>query len=557
MLRAIRLSLVVLLSWLSMSAMGVAESSGEKLCLDMVHHNPGEPLFDSQFNDPKLMKNMGYNGKVFFLFESATLAVDWREYEPSIKMSQDEIAWTNAKKAAITQKYAQAKAAGLSVYCMSDLILLPKSVIKHYNIDNSFGDISQELTASLLRGQLELMFRQFPDLDGIVVRIGETYLHDAPFHRGSIKDKENAKTIIALMQILQDEVCIKLDKTVIFRTWYSFDVDQKTYDTVSAAIEPHKNLYISVKHCEGDFQRGNRFSKVLGTGRHKQIVEVQCQREYDGKGAYPSYIAAGVIDGFEEYKYMMKPDEMQSLREVAATPNFSGIWTWTRGGGWTGPYISKGYAEIWCKLNAGVMSTWIKDTSRSEEDVFKEYVEKEFGLTGNDLKQFHKLALLSADAIIRGRRDLSARTDCWWTRDQSMWRPRFDINWPTELRTEIIRQKHESEQLWGEIVTLADSINFPDPGYADAVRVSARYGQRLYRIIRIGFDLANLTDNINGNRKVIDKLIAEYDIAWADYKQLKADNPVCASLYTDLAGNSYKDSLREFVDSLRIKPEDQ
>ena len=42
------------------------------------------------------------------------------------------------------------------------------------------------------------------------------------------------------------------------------------------------------------------FNPTLGIGRHRQIVEVQCQREYEGKGAYPNYVVKGVVEGFEE-----------------------------------------------------------------------------------------------------------------------------------------------------------------------------------------------------------------------------------------------------------------
>lgn len=48
---------------------------------------------------------------------------------------------------------------------------------------------------------------------------------------------------------------------------------------VSNGVEPHANLIWSLKHCEGDFHRGNAFSKVLEQGRHPFIVEVRCARE--------------------------------------------------------------------------------------------------------------------------------------------------------------------------------------------------------------------------------------------------------------------------------------
>ncbi len=540
---------------LTLGAIANAAVEPEKMLrLDMVHHNPGEAQFDSQFNDPKLMKEMGYNGKVFFLFDSATLAINWQKYDKEIAISAEEQKWVDDKRAEINAKYNEAKAAGLKIYCMSDLILLPKSVIKHYGVDKTFGDVSNEKTQELLRAQLRLMFGQFPQLDGIVVRIGETYLHNAPFHKGSIKDKTDAdKTIIPLMQILREEVCVKLGKQVAFRTWWSFDVDLNTYMAVSNGVEPHENLYISVKHCEGDFQRGNRFSKVLGAGRHKQIVEVQCQREYSGKGAYPHYIANGVINGFEEYKYMMSPDEMQSVAEVAKTENFAGLWTWSRGGGWGGPYLTRGYSEIWCKLNAAVMVGWAQDTSRSEEEIFNEFASKELGLKGDDLKRFRKLALLSADAVVRGKRDIRSKMTCWWTRDQTLGKPPIDYKWSKEDRDFVIEQKHESDRIWSKIVVLADKINFPDPGYGKAVRLSCRYGQRLYHISRLGFDIANLADNIDGNRDRIKGLIAEYDKAWQDYIQLKADNPECPSLYNTPDKENGNNSMAGYINSIREK----
>ena len=49
-----------------------------------------------------------------------------------------------------------------------------------------------------------------------------------------------------------------------------------------------------------DFWRYSAPNPCLGIGRHAQIVEVECQREYEGKGAHPNYIAQGVIDGFAE-----------------------------------------------------------------------------------------------------------------------------------------------------------------------------------------------------------------------------------------------------------------
>ena len=38
----------------------------------------------SRYNDPAVLKAMGYNGKVYSLFESPVLAVDWNAVEPGL-----------------------------------------------------------------------------------------------------------------------------------------------------------------------------------------------------------------------------------------------------------------------------------------------------------------------------------------------------------------------------------------------------------------------------------------------------------------------------------------
>lgn len=34
--------------------------------MDMVHHNPGEPLYESKYCRPDVLKDMGYNARCFF-----------------------------------------------------------------------------------------------------------------------------------------------------------------------------------------------------------------------------------------------------------------------------------------------------------------------------------------------------------------------------------------------------------------------------------------------------------------------------------------------------------
>ncbi len=518
--------------------------------MDMVCHNPGEALFVTSYNRPEVLKEVGTKAKVFYLFESGVLGLNWQTFDPDVlPAGTADRTWVDARAQEINQKYNAAKAAGLDVYCMSDLLIFPKKLLEKYGMTTRFRDINDTLTQRLLRVELRMMFRDFPQLDGIVVRIGETYMQDAPYHSGGINNKTSSTVIIPLMQILREEVCVKLNKKVFFRSWWSFDTDQATYNAVSNGVEPHENLIVSVKHCEGDFHRGNPFSKVLGTGRHKQIVEVECAREYEGKGAFPNYIANGVIDGFEEYKNTMPTATITGLKQLYdKSPLFSGIWTWSKGGGWDGPYINN---ELWNELNTWVMSKWAQNPNRSEADIFNEYATSVLGLNGTSLVHFRKLALLSAQAVIRGHRSTFADIDVWWTRDHYISAPPA-LPSATTAFNRVIDEKHQAVEMFRQIVSLADSINMPEPVNRDFMKVSSRYGLLLHKIYAIAFDLKVCSLNPLSSRARIDSLLIQYDSVWIDYRKLAAGNVSCATLYLDKAfRNTTTGSLGEFITAMR------
>ncbi|MDV7139173.1 hypothetical protein R3X28_09810 [Maribacter sp. TH_r10] len=547
-IKKIGISVLVFLAVFGTKVMGQDTNTiSAPLVLDMVHHNPGEAPYQSVYNDPKVIKEMGYNGKVYFLFESPALAIDWESVDLDIlpKGSEDR-KWVDAKAKQIKQMHKACKAQDMKIFAMSDLVLFPKRLIAKYGIEETFGNPNDPLTEKLIRAQINEMFDQFPDLDGLVVRIGETYLHDAPYHLGAIDNKKSPeKTIIPLMQILKEEICEKRNKQLIFRTWGAFDVNLEDYLKVSDAIAPHKNLIISVKHCEGDFHRSNAFSKVIGQGRHPQIIEVQSAREYEGKGAYPNYIANGVIEGFEEHTRMPE-GQINSIREFVETKPglYAGIWTWSRGGGWNGPYIKD---EMWCDLNSWVMAQWALHTDKSEEFIFNRYAMERLHLKGDDIAKFRKLALLSAQAVVRGRNSTFRDMNPWWTRDQG-------IAWPMVVKGELqqkrnLAQKDESVAKWKEIVKLAKSIDWQNEATKNHAIGSAEYGLRLYTIYRTLVYMQHA--EANGNGKEVKKWIKAYDKAWANYNKLAGEYSTIATLYTQDYDRHIAKNANAKVDKLR------
>ena len=517
--------------------------------LDMVHHNPGEPESVSAYTSPATLAGLGYGGRVFMIFESAQLAVDWSDVDPGIcPPGSEAAAWVERKRAELLRKYREARAAGLRVYCQCDMVLFPRALVERAGLEH-FGDVRDERTRHYLTILLRKMFHEFSDLDGIVVRVGETYLHDAPHHVGHIREKGNPEeTIIPLMNLLRQVVCEELDKEVFFRTWLSFDrPTSENYLRISAAVEPHRNLIISDKHCEDDFHRGNRFSRFLGLGRHRQIVEIQCQREYEGKGAHPHYVAHGIIEGFEEYDHVMEPGEMRSLREFVRHPLYAGAWTWSRGGGWQGPYIAH---ELWIDLNTRVLSAWLQSPGESEAAVFARYARERLGLADEDVARFRELCLLSAKAVVRGKRGTHADIEGWWSRDHFIGTPPLPDSPAATAR--VLAEKREAAALWSRIASLAREIRFADPETASFARVSCEYGLFLYSIYRVGFELAAIRRG-SGDASATGRLIAEYDALWRGWKALKESHPLCPTLYKDHGFMALPEcgGIGQLVDSFR------
>jgi hypothetical protein len=494
--------------------------------VDLVHDNPGEPPFASAFKDPQHLRATGYHARCFQLFDSVILGLNWQGYDPQLfPVGSAGRDWVDRKAADLGARYQLVKDAGLEVLCMSDLILVPRSVVDRLG-DDRWKDPRDPASQALIRYMLSEAFDRFPQLDGLVVRIGETYLNDAPHHVGGIRNKRSvSETVIPLLALLRDELCCQRGKRLIFRTWLSFDTDSAAYDEVSAAVEPHPLLAISVKHCEGDFHRGNRFSRVLGRGCHPQIVEVQCQREYEGKGAHPNYIAEGVIHGFEEYSHTMAESDLRSLQQFAASGHFAGVWTWSRGGGWLGPYPQD---EFWCTLNAWVLVNWAHDPQQTEAAVFDRYCTDVLHLDARQSALLREICLLSARAVVRGKRSTHADIRPWWSRDHFIGWPKL----PTEpaARARVLAQKFEAEDLWQQIGERAADPCWDGWHHAAQLRVSCAYGYHLYRLFRITFEMADCYDNFDRERAA--SLLQHYAATWESWRQLAATHPQCATLYS-------------------------
>lgn len=543
--------------------------AGPALLLDMPFKSPGGEFPKSEFVNPQFLADWGYNGQVI---GSIGGIQTFDDLAPGLlPEGSPERNWALAHVEELKLQVKAAHAAGIKCYASTDLILLPKKLIEKYKDDicnqNNRIDIDRPKTKEIFRALLRETFQRVPELDGIVVRTGEVYLQDYPYHAASgdfsAQKRQGGSAIlhgeashIAILKILREELCVRLNKMVIYRTWsfgpQNFHENPRYYLKVTDAIDPHPNLIFSVKHQQGDFHQLTPFNPTLMIGRHRQIIEVQCQREAYGKGAHPYYIGDGVINGWEEYHWLMKPGLPCGLRDVITNRLCAGVWTWSRGGGWEGPYISN---ELWCELNAYVIAKYAENPSRTEEEVFDEYARTKLKLSAADVPKFRELNLLSAKAVLRGQlTTLGAKINVWWARDHFLNEPDLSDFINKGLMQPALAEKAESVALWKRIEQLAQEIHFADAHTQEFVEVSCTYGRIKYELIQQAWTVlfyGKLGDRTGHyDREKIQTAITRYDALWNDWRALAREHSCCATIYLNV-GFDYQPGLGAAIDRYR------
>ena len=189
--------------------------------------------------------------------------------------------WRNAVK--------RAKSDGIKAYFFVDLLVFPTPVLAAWQ-NATTGDGKtvawNDATRQLLKVLVQETFARFPGCDGWIVRTGETYTYDTPYHVGNTPNPgKTAEVWVDFIKFLRDEVCAGQGKDLFFRGWDNWPSTADYYQQMTDQIEPHSQLYFSIKHSAGDFTRPAQWNPQLGVGKHAQIVEVELQREYEGKAS--------------------------------------------------------------------------------------------------------------------------------------------------------------------------------------------------------------------------------------------------------------------------------
>ena len=226
----------------------------------------------------------------------------------------------------------------------------------------------------------------------------------------------------------------------------------------------------------------------------------------------------------------------------------SGIWTWSRGGGWDGPYINgvngengsvkvENGSELWCDLNAYVISKWAKDTSKSDKELVLQYAKDILGMNDSDAEKFYSICIKSSHAVLYGRGTNSPeiKWDVWWTRDQNIREASFysivDNSINDGTYETLINEKKESVKTWNEIVELANSLS-DDVTMKKYIITTSKYGLYLYSIYCDMF-VANIYNRLDSDAYSgeIKNALIDYENQWTAYRELYATAEGCPTLY--------------------------
>lgn len=228
---------------------------------------------------------------------------------------------------------------GLSIYLTMDILSLTAE------LKRNIGGSRQRATDFLQR-QLTTIFSDFPQVKGVILRIGESDGKDVKgiFHSELLL--KSSRQVNAMMRTLLP-IAEQFDRQLILRTWTvgaymigDFIWHRRTTAQVLKGLDS-PNFILSMKYGESDFFRYLPLNKHFRYQKCRKIVELQAKREYEGCGEYPSFIGWN----YEKYASL--------LRDVEG---LAGITVWVQTGGWV-PFRRLSYLQpegFWNELNSFV-----------------------------------------------------------------------------------------------------------------------------------------------------------------------------------------------------------
>ena len=287
----------------------------------------------------------------------------------------------------------EAAQAGVEVCIGTDEVSLPRAVFARFKAEVSRdgkhdafkfeGDKFWEI----YRAKYREVLRAFPAIAYVMIRTGENYANKTSDYLGhTVKEREFNDYYFATMQRLINEtrrvVVDECGRKLIWRTWDlgndGFHANPAVYDRVLDGVTNRSGLIMAVKHVQTDFWRYNDFNPNIGRGKVEQIIEFQCAREYEGKGAFPNYLGE------------LFAADMKQIRNLGVR----NVWFWNFGGGSAGPKLKN---DRWCRANIYAAAQLWQHPELSAREVATAWAAKEFG--GQAAPKIADLLMLSSECV--------------------------------------------------------------------------------------------------------------------------------------------------------------
>lgn len=265
---------------------------------------------------------------------------------------------------------------GLAIHVTMDVFSVTPELQKRLRL-------SRTSVNAYLQELLERFFTDFPEVAGVIVRIGESDGKDVrdDFHSQLvIKTPEDARSF--LQELLP--VFEKHGRSLIFRTWTvgAYPIGDLMWhrNTFTRVFEGLTSpaLVVSMKYGETDFFHYLPLNRNFFRTPLAKIVELQTRREYEGCGEYPSF--TGWL--YEQY-----------ARELQQAENVIGCMVWCQTGGWV-PFRRLAFLDaeaLWTDLNTFVTIRVMKDGALVE-DAVREFAQKRHLADADALLELLRLA---------------------------------------------------------------------------------------------------------------------------------------------------------------------
>ncbi len=317
---------------------------------------------------------------------------------PSVYAGTDFAARHRAVRARFRELFALARRAGMGIYLATDMAALTPPLDRYLRRNGRLDATDPALWATY-RAAFEEAFAELPEVQGVVVRIGEAgslYGRAGWDYRSEFLVGSVAGLRAMLHELLP--VFETRSRTLVLRSWSvgvgelgDLHTNPATYARAFDDIES-PSLVISTKFQEGDFYRPLPINPTLLAGRQKRIIEFQARREFEGFAAFPNYTGA------------LHARALNVLRKANA--NVVGTWIWTQNGGplRAGPmslYPRHGF-WLWIDANAYVTSRLAVEAGRTSADLAREWVRRELTTDSTAVEALTDLLLLSPAALDRG-----------------------------------------------------------------------------------------------------------------------------------------------------------